>query len=62
MFVHGPQPDLVLTVRVQLGEQHAVAVGGAAVGGRVRDEGQVVPGGGVGVRPAGLQSLQYQER
>ena len=61
MFVHGPQPDLVLTVRVQLGEQHAVAVGVAAVGGGVRDEGEVVPGGGVGVRPAGPQSLQYDD-
>ena len=60
MFVHGPQPDLVLTVRVQLGKQHAVAVGVAAVGGGVRDEGEVVPGGGVGVRPAALQSLQYE--
>ena len=59
MFVHRPQSDLVLTVRVQLGEQHAVAVGVAAVGGRVRDQGQVVPGGRVGVGSAGLQSLQY---
>ena len=61
MFVHGPQPDLVLTVRVQLGEQHAVAVSVAAVGGGVRDEGEVVPGGGVGVRAAGFQSLQYDD-
>ena len=61
MFVHGPQPDLVLTVRLQLGEEHAVAVGGAAVAGRVRDQGQVVPGGGRRVGLAGLQSLQYDE-
>ena len=54
MFVHGPQSDLVLTVRLQLGEEHAVAVGGAAVAGRVRDQGQVVPGGCVCVRPARL--------
>ena len=57
MFVHGSQPHLVLTVSLQLGEEHAVAVGVAAVAGGVRDEGEVVPGGGVGVRPAGLQSL-----
>ena len=44
-----------------LGEEHAVAVGGAAVAGRVRDQGQVVPGGGRRVGLAGLQSLQYDE-
>ena len=60
MFVHGAEPHLILTVRLQLCEEHAVAVGVAAVGGGVGDEGQVVPGGGVCVRPAGLQSLQYQ--
>ena len=55
MFVHGPQPDLVLTVRLQLGEDHAVAVG---EGGGVGDERQVVPGGGVGVRLGAPYSLQ----
>ena len=55
MSVHGPEPDLVLAVRLQLGEDHAVAVG---EGGGVGDERQVVPGGGVGVGSAGLDSLQ----
>ena len=55
MFVHGSQPDLVLAVRLQLGEDHAVAVG---EGGGVGYEGQVVPGGGVGVRLGAPHSLQ----
>ena len=55
MLVHGSQPDLVLTVRLQLGQDHAVAV---SEGGGVGDERQVVPGGGVGVGSAGLDSLQ----
>ena len=58
MSVHGSQPDLVLAVSLQLSEEHAVAVGGAAEGGRVRDERQVVPGGGVGVRLGAPHSLQ----
>ena len=57
MFVHGSQPDLVLTVRLQLGQDHAVAVG---EGGGVGDERQVVPGGGVGVGSVGLDSLQVR--
>ena len=35
MSVHGSQPDLVLTVRLKLGQDHAVAVG---EGGGVGDE------------------------
>ena len=61
MSVHGPEPDLVLAVRLQLSEEHAVAVGGAAEGGRVRDERQVVPGGGAQVRGHGAQALKHEQ-
>ena len=42
VFVHRPQPHLVLGVRLQPGQPHAVGLAGVR---RVGDQGKVVPGG-----------------
>lgn len=63
MVVHGPEPDLVLRVRVEAGQHHVVAAAGPGPGvaGRVGDEGEVVPGGGAQVRGHGAQALQHEQ-
>ena len=63
MAVHGPEPHLVLRVRVEPGEHHGVAAAGPGprVAGRVRDQGEVVPGGGAQVRGHGAQALKQEQ-
>lgn len=64
MVVHGPEPHLVLRVRVEPGEHHVVAAAGPpgpGVAGRVRDQGEVVPGGGAQVRRHRAQALQQEQ-
>ena len=63
MAVHGPEPHLVLRVRVEASEHHVVTAAGpgARVAGGVRDEGEVIPGGGAQVRRHRAQPLQQEQ-
>ena len=63
VLVHGAEPHLVLAVRVEAGEHHVVAAARPrpGVAGGVRDERQVVPGGGAQVRWHRAQALEQEQ-
>ena len=64
MVVHGPESHLILRVGVEAGEHHVVSAAGPpgpGVAGRVRDQGQVIPGGGAQVGRHRAQALQQEQ-